>query len=706
MTDIYKITIKKSQVVNDLKNFKDFKETKQNFTIINHPLGHFEKGSIKKVKIEEGYIYLGNLKPQFKSLKGSGILSRFLKKTKDKIKDKVVDVFSPRLNDYNNQTKRMMAKYGHEQVVSMAIYRTPIPSMINKVLNVVSFGKWNELKKKYGFDKFFHLALVLTLKNHKNIIVEKNEVISVSDSYKTNSDTEVLPVDNYTTPITVNYLLDKTRKAFKNDALFFGYDPLTNNCQVFIKKILESNGLYTPTINNFLFQDIEELTKELSPLTKGIMRGTTNLAGTVNKLTGQGRKTKFIKVNKGLVGMKGNGIIEDIMKIERDDERVYKYYKQKSKEVIDYIPFFIEKYKNKDVCIENRNYHLDINPDKKNKDDFVKRINEDDIFVFEDFKILDKIIEKCKKRLLIIPTTLDSIFFSKERDKINHQTGFIIDKKLKTVEYYDPHGKDSHNYSQDLDDTFNDIFKKLGYRYLFMEETCPDYSFQDIEDELVKDKKLKKILQNLKEESQKNKIGFQAIDEFAGNKIGFCFSWTFFYIENRIENPDIDPQKLKERINKEFENNPFKYIDFIIKYALYLVKSTTPKEVIEEEQKKSEEEQYQKEEYPKKIKKMKKIVEDYLKEKSVVRNNSEFQKKLFKEFKLGLSDLINSLLEEINDLWKKYEENEKKMNENEEDEELVDKIGSENEELFDFIQEKKKEVRKIAYEFGYNIPEF
>jgi hypothetical protein len=206
MTDIYKIIIKKSQVVNDLKNFKDFKETKENFTIINHPLGHFEKGSIKKVKIDEGFIFLGNLKPQFKSLKGSGLLSRFLTKTKNKVKDKVIDTFSPRLNDYNNQTKRMMAKYGHEQIKSMAIYRTPIPNMINKVINVISLGQWKQLKQKYGFDEFFHLALVLTLKNNKNIIVEKNEVINVSDSYKTNSNTEVLPIDDYTTPLTVNYL--------------------------------------------------------------------------------------------------------------------------------------------------------------------------------------------------------------------------------------------------------------------------------------------------------------------------------------------------------------------------------------------------------------------------------------------------------------------------------------------------------------------
>ena len=307
-TEIFKIVIKKSKVNNDLENFKEFNETKENFTIINHPLSHFEKGSIKKVNIEEGYIYLGILKPKYQHLKGSGILSRFITKTKDK----VIDVFSPRLNDYNNQTKRMLAKYGHEQIISMSIYRTPIPNMINKVINMISLGQWEQLKKKFGFDKFFHLALVLTLKNNKNIIVEKNEVINVSDSYKTNSNTEVLPIEDYANiiPTNINALLDRTRKAFNNDLLYFGYDAFTNNCQVFIKNILVSNGLYNMKINNFLFQDIQQLTKELNPLTKGIMRGTTNIAATVNKLLGKGKKGKFIKIDKGLIGMRGRGRLD------------------------------------------------------------------------------------------------------------------------------------------------------------------------------------------------------------------------------------------------------------------------------------------------------------------------------------------------------------------------------------------------------------
>ncbi len=112
-------------------------------------------------------------------------------------KDKAQTFFSPKTDDYNNTTKRMLAKYGNIPIESMAIYRTPLPSLLSKTINVLSLGQWNKLQKKYGFDKFYHLALVITLKSGKNIIVEKNEVIEVKDSYKTNSDTETLPTASY-----------------------------------------------------------------------------------------------------------------------------------------------------------------------------------------------------------------------------------------------------------------------------------------------------------------------------------------------------------------------------------------------------------------------------------------------------------------------------------------------------------------------------
>lgn len=542
MTEIYKIIIHKSKVVNDLTNFKDFKETKQNFIIINHPLGHFEKGSIKKVKIEEGYIYLGNLKPKFKSLEGSGILSRFLTKTKDKI----IDVFSPRLNDYNNNTKRMMAKYGHEQVVSMAIYRTPLPSMLNKIINVVSFGKWEELKKKYGFDKFFHLALVLTLKTHKNIIVEKNEVINVSDSYKTNSDTEVLPIDDYKTPLTVNYLLEKTRKAFKNDALYFGYDPLTNNCQVFIKTILQANGLYNSTINNFLFQDIEELTKELSPLTKGIMRGTTNLAGTVNKLRGQGKK-------------KGKGIVEDVLEIPYvEEENKKEDEKEDIRKLIHYIkskypisesdkPFTktgsIKNYE-PNIFFTKLFLYTILKFFKKHATtafygDTINVIDTEDLMnlnnniedIFEN-AIKDDEDEEDDTRLIIIPLDLGE-----------HSNVLILNIEQKTLERYEPHGYFTANderFSGDIDKELEKISKKLGLDYIEPSESCPT--------DLSPNTKIK---------------GFQR-----ENSDNYCLSWSMFFVLSRLIAPNEKRRDLLDFIKDNLGTNLKLFISSFAKFLL------------------------------------------------------------------------------------------------------------------------------------------
>lgn len=283
--EIYKIVLYKHTFRLE-RPTEGIKENKKYFVIVNHPLSHFIKSSITKKKIDGGYIVLGNLKTEFEGLQGSGILSRFLTKTKDK----VIDFFSPR-NNYNNNSKRNLEKYGYNKIVSISIYRTPLPDLLNNIINIVSLGKWKDLVKKYGFDKLFHLALVLTLDNNKNIIIEKNEVINISDSYKTKSNTETFTLDNYVSgTYTLSLMLDKARKMVNDDKIWFGYDPFNNNCQYFIRYILEANNLYSANAEEFLFQDVSSIEKELSSVSKSIMRGTTTIAGTVNKFLGKGQK--------------------------------------------------------------------------------------------------------------------------------------------------------------------------------------------------------------------------------------------------------------------------------------------------------------------------------------------------------------------------------------------------------------------------------
>jgi hypothetical protein len=199
----------------------------------------------------------------------------------------VIDYFTPNVSGYGNKSTKMLEQYGNNKIVKLTIYRTPLHNVITKALNVISLGKFGELQKKYGFDKFFHLALVATLENNKNVIIEKLDIVSLSDSYKTNSDTEVLEVSNYKGGLSLNRLMSKARENV-GDYKFFSYDPFTNNCQYFIKYLLEGAGLYGEKEKNFLFQNIEELAKQMPRYATRFSRLLTDTAATFSKIIGKG----------------------------------------------------------------------------------------------------------------------------------------------------------------------------------------------------------------------------------------------------------------------------------------------------------------------------------------------------------------------------------------------------------------------------------
>lgn len=193
---------------------------------------------------------------------------------------------------YSKSTRKTLKQYGSFPIEEMVIYRTPLNSLLNVALQGLTLGKWYKLMKTYGFDKFYHLALIVTVRlpngTKKNIVVEKNEVINVSTSYKTNSGTETYRVDiPKDWESNLDTLLDKTKNSVGDDK-FYLYDAFTNNCQYFIKYILESNGLATPQSIEFLFQDIGELVERVPKYIRKITRGTTDLASTISKITGRG----------------------------------------------------------------------------------------------------------------------------------------------------------------------------------------------------------------------------------------------------------------------------------------------------------------------------------------------------------------------------------------------------------------------------------
>jgi hypothetical protein len=75
-------------------------------------------------------------------------------------------------------------KYKNYKILSAQIRREPILAFVDKFINLISFGKFNQAKKDLGYDKMFHLSLILQLENGPKLLVEKNERINMTTSFK------------------------------------------------------------------------------------------------------------------------------------------------------------------------------------------------------------------------------------------------------------------------------------------------------------------------------------------------------------------------------------------------------------------------------------------------------------------------------------------------------------------------------------------
>ena len=76
---------------------------------------------------------------------------------------------------FTSKVENILQKVGNEQIKSIVICRHPIPSMIQKALQVVSL-------KELEYDKLFHLYVII----NGYILLEKNSVINMQINPKLN----------------------------------------------------------------------------------------------------------------------------------------------------------------------------------------------------------------------------------------------------------------------------------------------------------------------------------------------------------------------------------------------------------------------------------------------------------------------------------------------------------------------------------------
>jgi hypothetical protein len=270
-------------------------------------------------------------------LDGAGLFNNIVAKAKSFFSDVAKKAFTATAKataplvrqDYPPKVRQYLQQNGDGVIQNITIQRTPINSMIDKALNLLSFGKFEEAKRKYAYDKLFHLSMVVIYTKNgemRRVFIEKNEVINMSEAFKIQKDTQVMPVPFEPGSLTLGAMMSKAASAY--GSAFFLYDAFTNNCQVFINNVLDANGLNTPQVRAFIDQDAQTLVKELPGYIAPLAQTLTNVAAVADRVVAGSGEAKTV----------GNKIVmnkDDFMKEHRHLLKILKplnaeYSKQKA----------------------------------------------------------------------------------------------------------------------------------------------------------------------------------------------------------------------------------------------------------------------------------------------------------------------------------------------------------------------------------------
>lgn len=201
-------------------------------------------------------------------------------------------------NELTTPELRILDTIGDTPITRIRIRRSPVMPFIEKFFQWITLGQWEKVKQKYGYDKFFHLALILEYKSGGDgqsepetfaftpspdffrFVVEKLELVNIARTTLKQAppNSEYFPIDMKGRQVTMRQMITNCRTLMGDDN-FFRYDAFKNNCQFFVRSLLEGVGLLTPEASEFLFQSVVELLKELPFYTSKIARFITDLGG-------------------------------------------------------------------------------------------------------------------------------------------------------------------------------------------------------------------------------------------------------------------------------------------------------------------------------------------------------------------------------------------------------------------------------------------
>lgn len=177
------------------------------------------------------------------------------------------------------EVQRFLFLHANYAIVGMSVHREPITQAYEVMTELLTLGQWGDAKRASGYDRVFHLAFVIKLRDRqtgatKSIVLDKRPVVKIREGTMGGESVQLaLPRDQ--NPLYLQDLLARTAHQF-GAARFWNYDARTTNCQDFVLQILTTWNLLTPQLYQFVKQPMSTLLKHW--LTNGVVSFVTDTA--------------------------------------------------------------------------------------------------------------------------------------------------------------------------------------------------------------------------------------------------------------------------------------------------------------------------------------------------------------------------------------------------------------------------------------------
>jgi hypothetical protein len=179
----------------------------------------------------------------------------------------IIDLVKGLMGGLPLRVKSFLKRYGNEEITTIRVFRKPIDSYVNTLLNVTTFGQFQSNARRLKYDNIFHVGLILEFGAGKNATLQKLERVEFSEKeakellrFRT-SGLEFSPVDMRGKKITISEFINNTIR-YMTLKKFVSYSVM-NNCQVFALSLLDANGMLSGENQAFIRQDANQLFRKL-----------------------------------------------------------------------------------------------------------------------------------------------------------------------------------------------------------------------------------------------------------------------------------------------------------------------------------------------------------------------------------------------------------------------------------------------------------